>query len=197
MGIDYVAREPSNAEFLLNGEPGSSPSNHFHIGKMFDVTVNGISTTEGETTRIGLKTDLDSLTENVNNLINGYNSFIRSATEYLDLNPRSGNLLNEMSRTSRYYQQDLEKLGLSFELNGQLSLNEDTLKSSLQNEEGRAEFSAIKDFTNSVLRKTNQISLNPIEYVNKTIVAYKNPGHNFPVPYMTSNYSGLLFNSYC
>lgn len=197
MGLDYIAREPSNAEFLLNGEPGSAPSNHFTIDKMFSVTLNGISTAEGETTQIGLKTDLDSLAENVNNLVDGYNSFIRAAAEYLDLNPRSGHLLNEMSRTSRYYQADLEKLGLSFELNGQLSLDEDTLKSSLQGDEGRRQFSAIKDFTNSVLRKTNQVSLNPIEYVNKTIVAYKNPGHNFPVPYMTSNYSGLLFNSYC
>ena len=133
----------------------------------------------------------------LNNLVDGYNSFIRAAAEYLDLNPRSGHLLNEMSRTSRYYQADLEKLGLSFEPGGQLSLNEDTLKSSLQGDEGRGQFSTIKDFTNSVLRKTNQVSLNPIEYVNKTIVAYKNPGHNFPVPYMTSNYSGLLFNSYC
>lgn len=197
MGLDYVARKPSNAEFRINGEPGSAPSNHFNVGKMFNVTINGISSAEGETTRIGLKTDLDSLTENVNNLVDGYNSFIRSAAEYLELNPRSGHLLNEMSRSSRYYQEDLAKLGLSFELNGQLSLNEDTLKSSLQKEEGRAQFSVIKDFTNSVLRKTNQVSLNPIEYVNKTIVAYKNPGHNFPVPYMTSNYSGLLFNSYC
>ncbi len=197
MGIDYIAREPSNAEFLLNGEPGSAPSNSFTIDKMFSVTLNGISTGEGETTQIGLKTDLDSLAENVNNLVDGYNSFIRAAAEYLDLNPRSGHLLNEMSRTSRYYQADLEKLGLSFEPGGQLSLNEDTLKSSLQGDEGRGQFSTIKDFTNSVLRKTNQVSLNPIEYVNKTIVAYKNPGHNFPVPYMTSNYSGLLFNSYC
>lgn len=197
LGLSYIAREPSNAEFLLNGEPGSVSSNHFTIDKMFDVTLNGISVAEGETTEIGLKTDLDSLTENVNNLVSGYNSFIQAAAEYLDLNPRSGHLLKEMSSASRYYQAGLEKLGLTFELNGQLSLNEDTLKNTLQDDEGRAQFSTIKDFTNSVLRKTNQISLNPIEYVNKTIVAYKNPGHNFPGPYMTSNYSGLLFNSYC
>ena len=197
LGIAYIAREPSNAEFIINGEPGSSPANHFTINKMFDVTLKGISSTEGETAEIGLKTDLDSLTENVNNLVSGYNSFIQAASEYRDMHPRSGHLLKEMASSSRYYQADLEKLGLTFEINGQLSLNEETLKTSLQSDEGRAQFSAIRDFTNSVLRKTNQVSLNPIEYVNKTIVAYKNPGHNFPVPYMTSNYSGLLFNSYC
>ena len=41
------------------------------------------------------------------------------------------------------------------------------------------------------------ISLNPMKYVNKTVVAYKNPGHNFANPYVTSNYSGMMFNYYC
>ena len=57
--------------------------------------------------------------------------------------------------------------------------------------------SYVKDFANSLMRKTNQISLNPMQYVNKTIVAYKNPGRNFATPYITSAYSGMMFNSYC
>jgi flagellar hook-associated protein 2 len=48
-----------------------------------------------------------------------------------------------------------------------------------------------------MLRKTRQIAINPMEYVNKTIVAYKNPGKNFADPYTTSAYSGFLFNNYC
>ena len=57
--------------------------------------------------------------------------------------------------------------------------------------------SYVKDFANSLMRKTSQISLNPMQYVNKTIVAYKNPGRNFATPYITSAYSGMMFNSYC
>ena len=197
LGISFMSREPSNAEFLLNGEPRSASSNHFTIGKMYEITLNGISSVEGETAEVGLKTDLDSLTENVGNLISGYNSFIRAAAEYLDLHPKSGRLLGEMDHITRYYQNDLEKLGFSFESNGQLSIDDNVFKDSILDDENRAQFSTIKDFTNSILRKTNQISLNPIEYVDKTIVAYKNPGHNFATPYITSNYSGMLFNSYC
>ena len=70
-------------------------------------------------------------------------------------------------------------------------------KGVLFGDESRTQFSTIKDFTDSILRKTNQISLDPMEYVERTMVAYKNPGHNFATPYMTSNYSGMLFNSYC
>ncbi len=197
LGISFMSREPSNAEFLLNGEPRSASSNHFTIDKMYEITLNGISSVEGETAEVGLKTDLDSLTDNVGNLISGYNSFIRAAAEYLDLHPKSGRLLGEMDHITRYYQNDLEKLGFSFESNGQLSIDDNVFKDSILDDENRAQFSTIKDFTNSILRKTNQISLNPMEYVDKTIVAYKNPGHNFATPYITSNYSGMLFNSYC
>ncbi len=197
LGIDFIAREPSNAEFLLNGEPRSAYSNHFMIGKMFEISLNSISNAEGETVEIGLKTDLDSLTENVGNLISGYNTFIGAASNYLNSHPRSGHLLSEMERMTRHYQTDLENLGFSFETSGQISLNDDAFKHSLSGDENRAQFSTIKDFTNSILRKTNQISLNPMEYVDKTMVAYKNPGHNFVTPYLTSNYSGMFFNSYC
>lgn len=196
--LDHVSRQPSNAEFLLNGEPHSSSSNHFTIDKMYEVTLNGVSSTEGETTQIGLKTDLDSLAENVGNLINGYNYFMNSAARYLDLHPRSGRLMKEMEHISRHYQPELESFGFTFEEDGRLGLDDDVFKESLSSDRKQVPLSTMKEFTNSILRKTGQISLNPMEYVDKTLVAYKNPnGRNFPTPYMTSNYSGMLFNSYC
>lgn len=197
LGFDFMSRMPSNAEFLLNGEPHTASSNHFTINKMFEITLNGVSSSEGETAQIGLKTDLDSLTENVNNLISGYNSFIDTAAEYVTRHPRSNRLLGEMGHICRSYQPELEDLGFSFEESGRLVMNEDLFKHSILSDESRTQFSTIKDFTDSILRKTNQISLDPMEYVERTMVAYKNPGHNFATPYMTSNYSGMLFNSYC
>ena len=198
LGLDYVARQPSNAQFLINGEPRSSSSNHFSIGKLFEVTLNGISSAEGETTEIGLKTDLDSFTENVSGLVFCYNSFIRAAAEYQDSHPKSGKLIKEMEHISRNYQSDLERIGFTFEDNGLLTVDNNTFKHSILSNGMRDQVSTIKDFTNSILWKTNQVSLNPMEYVDKTLVAYKNPaGHNFPAPYMTSNYSGMFFNSYC
>ena len=197
LGFDFISRMPSNAEFLLNGEPHMASSNHFTINKMFDITLNGVSNSNGETAQIGLKTDLDSLTENVNNLISGYNSFISTAAEYVTRHPKSNRLLGEMGHICQSYQPELESLGFSFEESGQLVMNDDLFKHSILSDESRSQFSTIKDFTNSILRKTDQISLDPMEYVERTMVAYKNPGHNFATPYMTSNYSGMLFNSYC
>jgi flagellar hook-associated protein 2 len=55
----------------------------------------------------------------------------------------------------------------------------------------------LQNFTSQILRKTNQVALNPMDYVDKKIVAYKNPGHSFFSPYVTSAYSGMMFSSYC
>ncbi len=196
LGISYTSRAASNAEFLLNGEPRTAFSNHFTIDKIFEITLNGTSA-PGEAAEIGLETDLNSIAGNVNNLVNGYNSFVKATSEFSELHFGGRRLLGEMGAISRHYRPNLEKLGFSFDNDGQIALDKEAFKHTLLEDEGLEKFSAIKDFTNAILRKTNQISINPMEYVNKTIVAYKNPGHNFPAPYVTSNYSGMLFNSYC
>lgn len=197
LGLDFISKQPSNADFLLNGEHREAFSNHFTVDNTYELTLKNVRKAEGDGAEIGLKTDLESLIENIGNLISGYNTFIHSATQYQTLHPKSSQLLGEMNRMAHFYRSDLEQIGLSFDEQGELSLNESTFRHQILAENGQEKLSSIKNFANSVLRKTNQISLNPMEYVDKKIVAYKNPGHNFTAPYVTSNYSGMLFNSYC
>ena len=197
LGIDSVISNASNAEFLLNGELRSASSNHFTVDKMFEVQLNRVSKYEGETATIGLKTDVDSITENINSLIMGYNSFINTAAGYLDSHPRSSRLVGEMNHISRSYLTDFTKMGISFAEDGQLTLDKEALRQTALADEGGDSISAIRDFADSILRKTNQVSLNPMQYVDKTVVAYKNPGRNFIAPYAPSAYSGMMFNSYC
>lgn len=198
LGIDYISKQPSNAEFLLNGEARSASSNHFTIDKQYELTLKGVHRYEGQSAEVGVKDDLDSITENVSNLLSGYNNFIKVASEYREGHPASSRLLSEMDRLVSYYKEDLESLGLNASQDGKVELNEKNFKSALvAGDDYSSSLSTIKDFASSVLRKANQISLNPMEYVDKTVVAYKNPGHNFTAPYVSSNYSGMLFNSYC
>lgn len=197
LGLDFVSRMPSNAEFLLNGEPRTASNNHFTVDNIYELTLKGVRSAEGHAAEIGLKTDLESLTENIGNMLGGYNSFIRSASQYRSLHPNSGRLVSDMNRVSAAYRPQLQKLGLTFDDDGQLSMNEHTFRQELLKNDDFSALSGVKDFANAVLRKTNQITLDPMAYVDKTIVAYKNPGHNFTAPYATSNYSGMLFNSYC
>lgn len=197
LGINYISRQPSNAEFLLNGEYRTASSNHFTVDKMFELQLNRISAIDGESSKIGIKADVDSLTENINQLINGYNSFLNTASAYLDSHPKSGRLINEMTHISQLYRSDLNDLGISLNEEGLLKIDSEAFRQSAMADNGKEHLSTMKDFANSILSKTNQVSINPMQYADRKIVAYKNPGHNFVSPYVTSAYSGMMFNSYC
>ncbi len=196
-GLDYVASPSSNASFIVNGEEVTTSSNHFTLENTYELQLTGVSSEEGETASIGLRMDAESLTENINTLVRGYNSFLQAVAEYKENQPKSNRLFNEMSSVARVYAQGLTSAGLNLNLDGTLEVDRNTLQQRAMSDDAKEVFSSMKGFTNSVLRKTNQVSLNPMNYVNNVIVAYKNPGKNFASPYITSAYSGMMFNSYC
>ena len=195
-GLDYISRQPANSSFLLNGEERSTSSNTFTIGKMYEIELKAVSAPDTEVT-IGLKTDTESLTDNVSALIGSYNTFISTASSYQSSERLSGRLVREMSRIAAHYQSSMESMGIRLGSDNSLSIDEALLKESASSSDGSFSYDTLKDFASSLIRKTNQVSLDPMNYVSRTIVAYKNPGHNFASPYVTSAYSGMMFNSYC
>lgn len=196
-GLDYLARPASNARFMINGTPRTSNSNRFTIDNLYEINLKGISSEDGEIATVGLKTDVESLNENINNLIKGYNSFVNNIAKYTDDFAGSQRLLGEMRGISNKYQSSFDIIGLNIEEDSTISIDKNELKHAALTDYAKEDFSTIKDFANSLIRKSNQITLNPMNYVDKTIVTYKNPGKNFATPYITSAYSGMLFNSYC
>ena len=197
LGIADITRSSKNAVFSINGSDKSALSNHFTVEKTFELNLNGVSPVEGQTATIGVKEDTESLKENIVKLVGSYNDFIKSASTYLESQPLSNRLVNEMNRISRYYSTGLQELGVNASSDGTLTINEDTLSAAIEDDDKESLLSPVMNFTNSLLRKTSQVSLNPMNYVSKTVVAYKNPEHNFTSPYVTSAYSGMMFNSYC
>lgn len=196
-GLDYTSRKASDANFLVNGKEHTNPSNHFTFNKHFDIELNGVSP-EGRPTQIGLKTDIDSLTDNITHLIGGYNDFVKAASSYLETQSKSRQLVHEMRGIAYKYNNYLESMGLNMTQDGTLDVDQALLhQTATQTRDISHTFGYLKDFSRTLLRKSDQVSLNPMEYVEKTVVAYKNPGHNFINPYATSAYSGMMFNSYC
>lgn len=195
-GLSYMSRQPANASFLLNGEARSTASNIFTIGKMYEIELKSPGSPE-ETVSIGLKTDIESLTDNVNTLIGSYNSFINAANAYKQSQTLSGRLVSEMSGIASRYQSDMESMGIRLQPDNTIAIDDNLLKEAASSADGSFSYDALKDFAGSLVQKSSQVSLNPMHYVNRTIVAYKNPGRNFASPYITSAYSGMMFNSYC
>lgn len=197
LGIGEVTRPASNAELVINGIPRSASSNHFTLEKTYELTLNGISPIEGQTATVSVKNDTESLSENINKLVNGYNSFLQLASRQSGTRTKHTTLLHEMRGIASVYKNGMNHMGLDVGEDGSLTLNPKVYARSLENDDAKQTFSVVKDFADSLLRKTNQISINPMQYVDRTIVAYKNPGKNFATPYITSAYSGMMFNSYC
>lgn len=196
-GLDYNTKRASNAYFLINGEERTASANHFTVGKCFEIQLNNAAP-EGETVHVGLKTDIESLTDNITQLVSGYNDFVKAAASYMESQAKSRQLVQELKGIVSVYGNSLESMGMNLTEEGTLQVDKDLLHQTAAQTTNIAQtFGYIKNFSNLLLRKSSQVSMNPMNYVEKTVVAYKNPGHNFVSPYAASPYSGMMFNGYC
>lgn len=195
-GLSHIETEAGNSKFYINGNPHSSYSNHFTVEKTYELHLKG-TTNPDEPVIIGTKNDVESLVGNISHMIQSYNDFVKSISEYKEEHPTSSKLLHEVSGIANYYSDTFTSLGLSLEEDGMISINSNEMKISLESEDMENLFSDMKNFTSSLLRKSNEITLDPMKYVDKKVVAYKNPGKSFVSPYTSSMYSGMMFNFYC
>lgn len=196
-GLDNVSRQSANSSFLLNGEERNTSANIFTIGKMYEIELKGISK-PNTFISIDLKTNVESLTDNVNTLIGSYNTFIKAAGAFhTQEQTLSNRLIREVGAIASHYQTEMASMGIHVQPDYSISIDDSILKETVSSEEDSFSSEVLNNFANSLLEKTAQVSLDPMHYVNRTIVAYKNPGHNFASPYITSAYSGMMFNSYC
>ncbi len=197
LGINHVVREASNARFTINGEEAEASSNSFVLEKEFEITLNGVSPEEGIKATIGVKPDTEAALENINNLIGGYNQFIRAMARYNESQAGSSHLVREMRGIAGLYSEQMSKLGITTNREGTMDVDNDKLEKAILSEDMETTVSSLKQFSGAMVRKSREVSLNPVSYLNKTVVEYKNPGKNFSSPYVASAYAGMMFNSYC
>lgn len=197
LGLDYVSRKASNAQFTVNGEPKETYTNKFALDGFYELELRGATPDGMGPAKIGLKADYESLADNVAQLAGSFNNFLRVVDEFKASHNSSGKLRGEMAGIASLYKNDLTSIGLNVTDDGSIDVDETVLSKAIRSDDADDRFQVIKNFTQQIFRKTDQISLNPMKYVDKTVVAYKNPGHNFPNPYLSSNYIGMLFNYYC
>ena len=195
-GLDEVTSPSTNAVFSLNGMEHSAYSNSFTIDKAYEVTLKGVNDEDSPVT-VGLKADVDSLVGNISGLVKGYNDFLRRANEFTESYGKSTKFNSEMLRIQNAYRNELDAIGLTFEKDGSLGVDKKLLSQSAGEGDPHDTLRSVTAFTSALVNKAREISLNPMEYTNRVVVEYKNPGHNFPNPYITSMYSGMMFNGYC
>lgn len=194
LGLDRVTQYPSNAIFDVDGDERSSMSNSITINKAYDVKLSKVTE---EPVTISLKADADSIVESLNELVAGYNNLI-SVTNDENNNHFQGTekLQNEIASIARSYKKQLADSGLSLNKDGTISADKEVIINADNKDALSHIYESLNSFKNSIKEKAEDIALNPMDYVNNKIIAYKNPLRSFPDPYNLSTYTGMMFNGY-
>ena len=194
LGLDRVTQYPSNAIFDVDGNERSSMSNSITINKAYDVKLSKVTE---EPVTISLKADADSIVESLNELVAGYNNLI-SVTNDENNNHFQGTekLQNEIASIACSYKNQLADSGLSLNKDGTISADKEVIINADNKDALSHIYESLNSFKNSIKEKAEDIALNPMDYVNNKIIAYKNPLRSFPDPYNLSAYTGMMFNGY-
>lgn len=194
LGIQHVTESAQNSSFLLNGLERSSLSNTFTVNNHFELTLKKKST-DGAS-HIGFKANSDAIADNVQSLVDVYNNIIRLGHD--SANTQSSNkLLRDMEGVAKSYHNELEAVGLQMDSDGYITIDRNLLTDAVTAKDSKESFSVLNRFKDSLNEKAASASIDPMNYVSKVLVAYKNPGHNFSTPYVISIYSGMMLDCYC
>lgn len=194
LGLDRVTQYPANAIFDVDGDERSSMSNSITINKAYDVKLSKVTE---EPVTISLKADADSIVESLNELVAGYNNLI-SVTNDENNNHFQGTekLQNEIASIARSYKKQLADSGLSLNKDGTISADKEVIINADNKDALSHIYESLNSFKNSIKEKAENIALNPMDYVNNKIIAYKNPTRTYNDPYNLSAYTGMMFNGY-
>ncbi len=194
-GLNNVSEYPANAIFSINGNEKYSHSNDLNYNNLYSIKLNNV--TGDNPAIISLSTNDESIVDTVDELLSGYNTMI-SVFSTDNSMKFSGNerLKREFSRITNAYRATLNNNGMHVEQDGSISMNKSEVLNVAHNGLMSNVFSELNEFKKSIQRKADSIAMNPMDYVNNKIVAYKNPHRTMTDPYNLSAYTGMMFNDY-
>ena len=201
LGLDNVTQKASDAKFLINGAEKISTSNRFTLGNFYELTLNRVSGPEEEVI-IGLKNEKDSMVDHMHKLVDGYNKFLDSIGDITSESFRSSKIYHETVRVAKDSLGGANEAETALKItdDGHIEINEDALEKLAASpaEELDGHMGPVRNFSKALYEKADAIALNPMQYVSRPVVAYKDPERrDFTTPYITSEYSGMMFNNYC
>jgi hypothetical protein len=195
LGLDRVTQYPANAVYSVNGTTATSVSNEVTIDNNYKLTF--FDTTGTAPVTISMNTDTDAIADSIGELIGGYNNLIsvtaNDANEHFEGNEK---LKKDFAGIAKSYNHLLNENGLSITDNGTIAVDRDAIISAADNGTLGDIFSGLNAFKQAVQKKAEDISLNPMDYVNNKIIAYKNPLRPTNDPYNLSAYTGMIFDGY-
>ena len=196
-GLNLIAQEPSNAHFYINGNEHSSSSNRFTVGNQFDLTLKDV-TEPGVPVTIGVENENDALIENIHSLINGYNTFVDSVSNVNNAGFKSSRLIAETVALAEQHLGQVSQYGIALNGEGRIEYESQRLRENFGTGATKETLRPLQEFAKALSDKADEISIDPMKYVERPVFNYKDPHcSDNASPYITSEYSGMMFNNYC
>lgn len=194
-GLNRVIRQPENAQFELNGVDKQSMSNRFKLARSLQVEMRHVGEQAAD---ISYMPDDEKIMKGVENMVDSYNRMVESSWNYQKETGHMPKLVREMQTVLHPFLSDLESAGITVDEKGTMHIDESLAYQSAVDGTFQDLLGENSALGMRMLAKTNSVKLDPMEYVDKTLVSYPNTS-KAPVGYAynTSLYGGMLFNYYC
>lgn len=197
-GMNRMEKAPSLAKFTLNGIDKQTATNTFTLENTLKINLKNSS---DQTVNVRIVPDSEKVLTAVDDVLSSYNNLIKLAkdrTLSTKEHYKANKLMDEMKGLENIYKDELSSCGLCATEDGTLKLEDSLAVQSVEDGGMENLFTRENGFIARLLSKAESIAINPMEYLDKTIVTYPNSQKvEFSNPYVTSMYSGLFFNSYC
>lgn len=194
-GLDNIGIAPVNTTFSINGTPKEVRGRSYLYNNAMTLSFQNTTTAPVSIEKI---TNQEPVMEKLRSFVEKYNSVFSYVQEKQPDNNRAKKLLYDLNNSMRQFSSELETCGLNLSKAGTLSIDEKKLYTATGNGTLEQLFSGESRFASTMMKKFSDISLNPMDYLNKTVVTYPNITAKKTVnPYVSSIYCGLLYNNYC
>ena len=194
-GLDQIAEAPLNTKFTINGVPKEVRGRSYLYNNALTLSIK--NTTSVPVT-IGKIANQEPIFEKLRTFVDKYNSIFDFVQNKQPNNHRAKKLLYELGNTVRQFSSELAPCGITISKVGTLSMDEKKMYTAAGNGALEHLFSNNSRFSNTLIKKLSDIALNPMDYLNKTVVTYPNIAATKTLnPYISSIYCGLLYNNYC
>ena len=195
-GLDNITNMPENASFNINGINETSSTNTFTVNKEFEITLKDVTSEDDNPVHITFKQDAETLIDSTSELTNGYNNILTLVKDKADNSYEANKLANEIQSIIKRNRSELESCGIMIDNNGYLSIDKAVMSQAAEEDGIESIYRSLSDFKENILNKANHISIDPMNFVNKTLISYPNPVRSYANPYVTSIYTGMMYNGY-
>jgi len=190
LGIQNMTHQASNSVFSLNGNEHSSLSNTFTVNKAFELI---LKTPTMSPVTVGLMNDTEALSHGITQMLDSYNGMLDVGLRYTNSHQNRA-LFNEMSTVTRGMSEQLSSAGIIQDDYHHLVLDKEGLSNAINSEARDETFATLNKLKNAISTAASKASINPLAYVDKSVVEYKNPNKSLAAPYAASAYSGMMMN---